>query len=315
MVCFSSLSIGAKSMEWTTVFAIITNFDETNTNHQVIVQSRLPRLIGALVIGASLAVSGALMQGMTRNYLASPSIMGVSDGSVFMITILMIFLPTTSPLMMISSSLVGSAIGAGVVFGIASVIPGGYSPVRLAVLGTIIGTFLAGVSQALATYFQISQNISFWYNARLHQMDPTLLKWVLPFGLVGMLFALFLAKQVSLLSLGEEISVGLGLRIRLIKGLVFLAVVILTGISVALAGKIAFVGLAVPHIARFIVGQDYRKIIPSSALIGGLLLAFCDVVSRLINFPFETPVGVVTAIFGVPFLLYLIKTRGGKQRV
>ncbi len=136
---------------------------------------------------------------------------------------------------------------------------------------------------------------------------------MIPFGVVGIILALSLSRQMTALALGDEVSAGIGQRTRLVKGLAFLAVVLLTGISVALAGKIAFIGLAVPHIARFLVGHDYRKIIPASVVIGAVFLVFSDVASRLINFPFETPVGVVTAMVGVPFLLYLIKTRGGKR--
>ena len=300
-------------MEWNTVFQVVLHYDATNTDHQVIVYKRLPRLMGAILIGASLAVSGALMQGVTRNYLASPSIMGVTDGSLLMVTSVMVLFSGVSSFMMIGSSILGSAIASLIVFGIAASLPQGFSPVRLAILGTIIGTFFGSIAQAMALYFQVSQDVGFWYSARLHQMDLALVASVAPFILAGILFAMCLSRQITALALGDEVSAGLGQRTGLIKGLAFLAVVVLTGIAVALAGRIAFVGLAVPHIARFIVGHDYKKIIPFSAVLGGLFLAFSDVVSRMVNFPFETPVGVVTAIFGVPFLLYLIKTRGGKR--
>ncbi|WP_263705873.1 FecCD family ABC transporter permease [Shouchella tritolerans] len=306
-----SLAIGAKSMEWSTVIQALFQFDPGNTDHQVVWRTRLPRFAGAALIGASLAVSGALMQGITRNYLASPSIMGVTDGSLFMITILIAWSPGATGLEMFS--LVGSAVGAGTVFGVASLLPNGFSPVRLAILGTIMGMFLGGVAQAIAVYFQVSQNVSFWYSARLHQMEPSLLALALPFCVVGTLLALSLSRQITALALGDEVSAGIGQRTRLIKRLAFLAVVILTGISVALAGKIAFVGLAIPHIARFLFGYDYRKLIPASAILGAMFLPLCDVASRLVNFPFETPVGIITSLVGVPFLLYLIKTKGGKR--
>ena len=310
-----SVRFGTKAMSTNTIIEAITHFDTANIDHQIIWSSRLPRAIGALLIGAFLAVSGALMQGMTRNYLASPSIMGVTDGSVFFITIFMILLPNAGAMSMITFSLIGSAFGAILVFGLAWLLPDGLSPIRMAILGTIIGTFLGGVSQALSTYFQVSQNISFWYNARLHQMDPHLIKLAIPFAVVGIILALCLSRSITILSLGDEMSTGLGQKTELVKGFSILAVVILTGISVALAGKIAFIGLIVPHITRFIVGQDYRWVIPCSAVIGGIFLVLCDMISRFINYPFETPVGVVTALFGVPYFLYLIKKRGGKRGV
>ncbi|MEK5236303.1 iron ABC transporter permease [Paenibacillus sp. FSL L8-0470] len=308
-----SVLYGTKSISYGTVWNALFHLDVDNIDHLIIRTSRIPRVAGALLIGAFLAVSGALMQGMTRNYLASPSIMGISDGSVFAITLCMVFLPGASSMTMILYSLAGSMLGAALVFGTAKLLPGGASPLSLAVLGTIIGTFLGGVSQALATYFQISQNISFWYNARLHMMDPALIKLAIPFAVAGLALGLMMARSVTMLSLGDETAAGLGLKVTVVKGLTMLSVVILTGISVAIAGKIAFVGLIIPHITRYLIGQDYRKIIPFSAFLGALFLAVCDLISRFVNFPFETPIGVVTALFGVPFFLYLIKTRGGGQ--
>lgn len=317
-VCFlliaASILYGAKNITMDTVWDSIFAFDSESIDHQIIVSSRLPRVVGAMLIGAFLAVSGALMQGMTRNYLASPSIMGVSDGSVFAVTLFMVFIPNASSNMYIVSSLIGSAIGAAVVFGLAWLIPGGLSPVRLAILGTVIGTFLSGTAEALAAYFQISQNISFWYNARLHAMDPELIKLSIPFAIVGLCLAVVLSKSITLLSLGDETAKGLGVNTWLIKALAMVAVVILTGVSVALAGKVAFVGLIIPHIARFLSGSDYRWIIPVSGVLGGMFLALCDILARFVNYPFETPVGVITSLIGVPFFLYLIKTRGGAQR-
>lgn len=312
-VCIALLSIlyGAKQISAQVIWESIFHFDPNNVDHQIIWISRLPRVIGAMLIGVFLAISGALMQGVTRNYLASPSIMGVSDGSVFAVTLFMVIMPNAHSSVFITASLIGSALGAALVFGIASLIPNGMSPVRLAILGTIMGTFLGGVSAAMGTYFQISQNVSFWYNARLHQIDPAMIKMCLPFAIVGIVLALSLSKSIAVLSLGEEIAAGLGQRTRLVKALSMLAVVILTGVSVALAGKIAFIGLIIPHVARFLVGSDYRWIIPISGVLGGLFLALCDILARFLNYPFETPIGVVTALFGVPFFLYLIKTRGG----
>ncbi|WP_088549727.1 FecCD family ABC transporter permease [Paenibacillus aquistagni] len=314
LIILLSVLYGAKNIEASTIWNAAFHFDPENVDHQIIRYSRLPRVIGALLIGTFLAISGALMQGMTRNYLASPSIMGVSDGSVFAVTMAMVFLPNQHSVSMIVLSLIGSAVGAGIVFGLASVIPKGMSPVKLAILGTIVGLFLNGVADAIATYYQVSQSISFWYNARLHQMDPEMIKLSIPFAIVGIGLAIALSRQITILSLGDELSAGLGQRTRLIKGLTMLSVIILTGISVALAGKIAFIGLIIPHITRFLVGSDYRNIVIVSGVLGGLFLALCDVLSRFVNYPFETPIGVVTALFGVPFFLYLIRVKGGGQR-
>ncbi|MFE5321119.1 FecCD family ABC transporter permease [Paenibacillus sp. NPDC056579] len=306
-----SVLYGAKQIDAGTIGDAFFRFDADNVNHQIIMHSRLPRVLGALLIGAFLAVSGALMQGMTRNYLASPSIMGVSDGSAFLITLCMIVLPGASSMSMIWFSLIGSALGVAIVLGVASAVPGGLSPVRMAVVGAVIGTFLSSISAAMAVYFQISQNIGFWYNARLHEMEPQLIWLAIPFAIVGLVIALLVSKSVTILSLGEEVSAGLGQRTLLVKLAATASVVILTGISVALAGKIGFVGLIVPHIARFLIGLDYRWIVPCAGVLGALFLALADLLSRFMNYPFETPIGIVTSIIGVPFFLYLIRKKGG----
>jgi len=311
-IVIASILFGAKNLPVSTVWDALFHFDPENVDHQIVIHSRLPRAIGALLIGAFLAVSGALMQGMTRNYLASPSIMGVSDGSAFAITICMVFMPgSNSAMEMILFSMIGSVIGVAAVFSLATLVPGGMSPVNMAVIGLITGTFLSGVSAGLASYFQISQDVSFWYNARMHLMTPELVKVAIPFGIVGLILALAISKSVTVLSLGEDISKGLGQRTVLVKVIATLAVVILTGISVALAGKIAFVGLIIPHITRFLVGIDYRRIVPAAGVLGAIFLGLSDVLSRFLNYPFETPIGVVTSLIGVPFFLYLIRKRGG----
>ena len=309
-----SVLYGVKDIGISTIWQAITQFDANNVDHNIIMSSRLPRVVAALFAGSALAVSGALMQGVTRNYLASPSLMGVNDGSVFVITLAMVFLPGLSNVQMILLSMVGSALGAGLVFGFGSLVKNGLSPVRLAIIGTVIGTFLSSIASAVAMFFQISQNVSVWYNSKLHTVNPDMLILSIPFGIVGLLMAISISKSVMISSLGEETAVSLGQRTIWVKIISMLSVVCLTGTAVALVGKIAFVGLVIPHITRFIVGIDYRFIIPCSAVIGAVFLAFCDVISRYINFPFETPIGVVTAFIGIPFFLYFIRKKGGEQR-
>ncbi|KAA6450935.1 FecCD family ABC transporter permease [Bacillus swezeyi] len=311
---FLSVCYGAKQLDAEVIFSALLHFDPGNTDHQIIWHSRLPRAAGALLIGAALAVSGALMQGVTRNYLASPSIMGVSDGSAFIITLLMVLTPQSTSLELMGYSFIGSAVGAVLVFGLASVIPNGFMPVQLAIIGTVTSMLLSSLSAAMSIYFQISQDVSFWYSARLHQMSPELLIFAVPFLILGIILALSLSKKVTALSLGDDISESLGQQKKTVKMAAMAAVVLLTGSSVALAGKIAFVGLVVPHMTRFLVGSDYSRLIPCSCIIGGVFLTLADLVSRLINYPFETPIEVVTSIIGVPFFLYLIKRKGGEQR-
>lgn len=308
-----SVLYGTKDISIETIWQALTHFDENNADHQIILTSRIPRAIAVLFVGAFLAAAGAIMQGITQNYLASPSLMGVNDGSAFVITLAIVFVPGLSNYQMIILSIIGSALGAGIVFGFGAVIKNGLSPVRLAIIGTVIGTFLSSVASAIAMYFQVSQTIAAWYNTKIHIIDSEMLLLSILFGFVGVLIALFCARAITITSLGEEIATGLGQKTKLIRYLSMFSVVLLTGTAVALVGKIAFVGLVIPHITRFLVGVDYRSIIPCSLLIGALFLSLCDLVSRFINYPFETPIGVVTAFIGIPFFLYLIRSHGGSR--
>jgi iron complex transport system permease protein len=315
LIILLSIRYGTKLIDWKIIQAAFFHFNPDNIDHQIIISSRLPRVIGALFIGAALAVSGALMQGITGNYLASPGLMGVMDGSALAVTLGMIFLPNSSTFQLMAFSFLGSALGAGLVFGLGSLLPSGLSPVRLAILGAVTGTLLSGISAAITTYYQIAQDISFWYHTRLHQMNPENLKMAVIFMVVGFLMALWVSRTMGLFSLGDEIAISLGQRIVLIKGVAAFSVMLLTGASVALAGKIEFVGLIIPHITRYLVGNDDKRVIPCAGVLGGIFLAFSDLLSRFLNYPFETPVGVITTFVGVPFFLYLVRKRGDNHEV
>lgn len=309
-----SIIYGTKDISLLTVVEAIFSFDEANVDHHIILTARVPRAVAVLLVGGFLAVSGAVMQGITRNYLASPSIMGVNDGSAFLITLAIVFFPGLPNYQMILISMIGSALGAGLVFGFGSIIKNGLSPVRLAIIGTVIGTFLSSLASTIAMYFQVSQTIAAWYNTKVQSVDPDMLILSIPFGIIGMILTMISARAITITSLGEEVALGLGQKTKAVRLISMFSVVLLTGTAVALVGKIAFVGLVIPHIVRFIVGEDYRFIIPCSLVIGAFFLSLCDLISRYINFPYETPIGVVTAIIGVPFFLYLVRTRGGEKR-
>jgi len=313
IVALISVMYGTKDISAFTVWQAMTAFDAANIDHQIVRTSRIPRICAVLLVGAFLAVAGAVMQGITRNYLASPSLMGVNDGSAFVITIAIVFFPGLPNYQMILLSMLGSAMGAGIVFGFGSLIRNGLSPVRLAIIGTVIGTFLSSIATAIAMYFQVSQTVSAWYNTKVHMVDNDMLMLSLPFGLLGLILALLSARAITITALGDDIAVGLGQKTTTVKIVSMLAVVCLTGTAVALVGKIAFVGLVIPHITRFLVGVDYRFIIPCAAVIGAFFLALCDVLSRYVNFPYETPIGVLTALVGVPFFLFLVRKHGGEK--
>ena len=311
--CLLSILFGTKAISLQTIFQAFFHFNDENVDHQIIVNGRLPRILAVLFVGAFLGVAGALMQGVTRNFLASPSILGVTDGSAFLVTLAIVFVPTISNFHLVVVSMIGSFLGAALVFGFASFIKNGLSPIRLAIIGTVIGTFLSSVGTAVAMYHQVSQTITMWYNSKLPTVEMDMVFICVPIGCIGLMIALFLSRSVTILALGEETAIGLGLNVTVVKVCSIISVAILTGTAVALVGKIGFVGLVVPHLVRMLISVDYRYIIPYSALMGAFFLTLCDLISRYVNFPFETPIGVVTAVIGVPFFLYLIRKKGGEK--
>ncbi|MFJ7973175.1 FecCD family ABC transporter permease [Psychrobacillus sp. NPDC096389] len=305
-----SINLGATNQSAQIVWDALFHFDKENSSHIIIRELRLPRAIAAIFVGAALAISGAIMQGMTRNPLASPSIMGVTAGSSFLIAIALAVVPSVTYLGLMMFSFVGAGLGAALVFGITAMAKGGMTTVKLALAGSAITSLLSSLSTAIGIKFNVSKDISYWYAGGVSSVQPQHIIFALPFIIAGIILALVLSRSISVLSLGEEIARGLGQRTGVIRFLGTIVVLLLTGAAVSIAGMIGFVGLVVPHITRFIVGVDYRWIIPCSAVLGGLLLIVADMIGRMINAPFETPVGAVTAIIGVPFFLYLARKEG-----
>lgn len=306
-----SIAYGAVDINLSTVWQAIFNFDRGITSHQVIQELRLPRAIAAALVGAFLAVSGAVMQGMTRNPLASPSIMGVTNGAAFALVLAMAFIPSVSGLGLTIASFAGAGIAVVLVFMVGSFSTGGLTPVKLALAGVAIGTLLSSVSTIIALHFQLEKQLGFWLAGGLAGTNWSSIQVLLISGAIGIFIAFMIAKSITVLNLGEDVAVGLGQNNIVIKILGILTVLILTGAAVSVAGAIGFMGLIIPHMSRFIMGTDYRWIIPSSALFGALLLVLSDIVSRLINAPYETPVGAITSLIGVPFFLYLARGSSG----
>ncbi|WP_078378769.1 FecCD family ABC transporter permease [Sutcliffiella halmapala] len=306
----ASISLGAANVDLKTVWDAVFQYNRDLYTHQIIQELRIPRALAAGFVGAFLAVSGAIMQGLTRNPLASPSIMGLSSGSVFMIVIAFAFFPQTSNIGLMIWSFFGAGMAAGIVFMVGAFSKRGLSPVKLALAGTAVGMMLSSFSTAISIHYNVAQNVSFWYAGGVSGTEWISIKLIFPVAVVGLIIAFVLAPSITLMSLGDEVAKGLGLRTAFVRIVGMLVVLLLTGAAVSVAGTIGFVGLVIPHICRFLVGVDYRWVIPCSAVLGALLLILADIGARMINPPFETPVGVITAMIGVPFFLYLARREG-----
>ncbi|WP_337969982.1 FecCD family ABC transporter permease [Virgibacillus salexigens] len=307
-----SIALGAVDIHLNTVWNALFHFDSEVTSHQIIQELRLPRAFAAVLVGAFLAISGAIMQGMTRNPLASPSIMGVTEGSALALVIMLAFFPAASNSGLIIASFIGAGLAVTMVFMIGSFSKGGLTQVKLALGGVAISTMLSSISSLISLHFQLERQMGFWMAGGLADTNWNSIQLLLVCGAIGLTLAISMSKSLTILSLGDDIASGLGQNNMLIKILGIFSVLLLTGAAVSIAGPVGFIGLIVPHITRFIMGTDYRWIIPSSAIFGGLLLVLADVVSRLVNAPYETPVGAITSLIGVPFFLYLARGGGTK---
>jgi len=310
VAAFVSIGYGAADIDFSTIWEAIFHFDPALTTHQIIIELRIPRVIGGVLIGSFLAVSGAIMQGMTRNPLADSSIIGISDGAGLAIAILMALFTGVGYVGLMFGSFVGAGLCTALIFLIGSLAKGGLSPAKLALAGITIGAFVGAVSSGIAIYFNVAQDISFWFAGGFTSMNWFQIYLIVPVALVGLIMAFVLARSVTVLSLGIDVARGLGQRTKLIRFFGIITVMLLTGAAVAVSGTIGFIGLVIPHITRPLVGRDYRLIIPCSAALGALLLVLADIAARMVNAPYEVPVGAMTAIIGVPFFLYLARREG-----
>lgn len=279
-----------------------------STDHLIIRTLRVPRALIAALVGASLAVAGAIMQGLTRNPLASPGILGVNAGAALAVVGAVFLFSVTSLSVYALFAFAGAGVAAVAVYTLGSLGRGGPTPLKLTVAGAALTALLSSLTTAVLIFNQRTlDQIRFWLAGSIAGRDLDLFLQVLPYMAIGLLASFTLGRQITTLSLGEDVARGLGQRTAWVKGLCGLIVVVLAGSSVAVAGPIGFVGLVVPHIVRFFIGQDYRWILPYAAIVGGILLVSADVAARLVLRPQELPVGVMTALIGAPFFIYLAR--------
>ncbi|WP_062239118.1 FecCD family ABC transporter permease [Fictibacillus sp. FJAT-27399] len=307
-----AISVGAAKINFLTVWNSILNYDPGREADRIIVSLRLPRELGAAVVGAAFAVSGAIMQGMTRNPLADPGLLGLNAGASLALACVFAFGTGANYVTVMIISFIGAGIGAGLVFGLGSMSRGGLSPIRITLAGAAVSALLSSLGEGIALYFKLSQDLAFWTAGGVSGTNWTQLKIIVPVVIIGIVVAVMFSRQLTILSFGEEVARGLGQRTLVTKAVLMTVVLILAGAAVSLVGAIAFVGLMVPHIVRFLVGTDYRWIIPCSAIFGSVLMVLADTLGRTVNAPYETPVGAIVAIVGVPFFLYLAR-RGGRK--
>jgi iron complex transport system permease protein len=250
------------------------------------------------------------MQGLTRNPLADPGILGIETGAALGVVAAVFFLKISSLHVYALFAFAGAALTAVAVYGLGSIGRGGPTPLKITLAGAALTALLSSLTTGMLIFNQRTlEEVRFWLAGSVAGRDLELLVQVAPYLLVGLALALALGRQITTLALGDDVAKGLGQRTGWVKGLAAVAAVLLAGGAVAVAGPIGFVGLVIPHAVRSLVGVDYRWILPYAALIGAVFLVVSDVAARLVLRPIELPVGIMTALIGGPFFVYLVRWR------
>jgi iron complex transport system permease protein len=304
------ISVGAKLVPPDVVFKALTARDPGDFNHTIIWDLRLPRALVAIIVGAALSVAGALMQGVTRNPLAEPGILGLMAGASFAVVfgIGMLGLGGNTAIPLLAA---GGALGAAcLVFLISRWVPGGATPLTLTLSGAVVTAFLGALTTvAFLLREDAFDSFRVWLSGSLAGRDLSMLVTAGPVLIIALAASFALARRITALAMGEDVAQALGVRTGLLKAQLLACVVALTAGSVALAGPLGFVGLVIPHAVRLFTGSDYRWIVPYSAVVGAGYLLAVDVAARMLFRPAEISTGIVTALIGAPIFIYLIRRR------
>lgn len=301
----ASLAFGSRTVGWTELMDGLFH-PEVQTHGANVVRQRIARTIFSLMCGAALGVSGALMQSVTRNPIADPSILGVNTGAALFVVCGISFLNISSASQYIWFALAGAIITAIFVFGIGSMGSGGATPLKLVLAGAATSAALSSLVMAIMIpRSNVMDQFRFWQVGSVGSGNWNSLSLIIPFLIVGILIALFTAPALNALALGDEAATGLGVRTGTLRLVAAFGGVILCGAVTALAGPIGFIGLLATHVIRLVIGPDLRYIIPMSALSGAIILTISDVCGRILGNPGELEVGVVTAFIGAPILILI----------
>lgn len=309
IVCVASLAIGARPISAETLVQVLTAYDPANGDHAVVL-SRVPRTIVGLLAGAALGLAGAAMQGVARNPLADPGILGVNSGAALAVVIGIFVFGVTSFTGYVWFAFLGAAGAAVLVYAVASLGRDGATPVKLALAGAALSAGMVSLLNAvLVSSQQTFDSFRFWQVGSVAGRGWDVILPVLPFLAFGFILTLLTGKVLNSLSLGDDIARGLGQNVTLARALTALGVVVLCGAATAAAGPIGFVGLVIPHVVRAFTGPDYRWILPFSMVLAPVLLLCADILGRVILPPSEVQVGILTAVIGAPVFVWLVRRR------
>lgn len=306
----ASITLGTRDVSFSEVLAALGG--DTSSVSEAAVITRIPRTVLALLIGAALALSGATMQAITRNPLAEPGILGVTGGASLAVVIGIAFFGLASPVGYMIVAVIGAAVAAVLVYSIGSLGRGGATPLKLALAGAASSAaFMSLVSAILLPRVDVMETFRFWQIGGVGGATWERIGMVLPVLAIGALICLLAARGMNSLALGDDLATGLGVDVMRTRLIAAGGAVILCGAATAVAGPIAFVGLVIPHFCRLFVGTDHRWLLPFSAIAGAGLLVASDIIGRIVARPTEIEVGIITALVGAPFFIWIVR----RQRV
>jgi iron-siderophore transport system permease protein len=309
-VSLLSVAVGAKAIPLGSVLDALFAYDDGNADHLIVRSLRVPRTIIGLLVGAALGAAGATMQGLTRNPLADPGILGVNAGAALFVVIGIYWFGVTSLLGYVWFAFAGAAVASVVVYSLGSLGREGATPVKLALAGAALTALLGSITTAvLLIDVETLDQFRFWIVGSLAGRTSTIALSVAPFIGVGLVLALACGPMLNTLALGDDVARGLGARVGWARIAGATSIVVLCGAATAAAGPIAFVGLAIPHVARAITGPDYRWIMPYSMVLAPILLLGADIIGRVVARPGEVQVGIITAIIGAPVFIALVRSK------
>ncbi|KXT77179.1 ABC-type Fe3+-siderophore transport system, permease component [Streptococcus sp. DD10] len=306
---YVGLRYGAISYQHTELINTLLNPLTDSKIQDVIMDIRLPRLLAALLVGAAMACSGLIMQGITRNPIADPGLLGINTGAGMALALASAFIKGLHYTLILMVCLLGSLVASILVFTLSYQPKKGYNQLRLVLAGAMISTLFSAIGQGVTLYFKLSGAIIGWQAGGLVGTNWTMLAYIAPLILIGLVLSFLFSHQLSILSLHETVAKSLGQRTLTMTMFLLGLVVLLSASSVALVGSLAFIGLIIPHFVKLFLSNDYRLLLPVTALVGGTFMLWADFISRIIHAPYETPLNAIIAIFGLPCFIFLIRGR------
>lgn len=302
-----SISLGAKSIAFSKVIEVLLGNDPDSLEQAIILQ-RIPRTIFGILAGGALGISGALMQSITRNPIADPSILGVNTGASLFVVAGIAFFNITVAYQYIWLAIIGAGVTAVFVYSVASMGKDGATPLKLALSGSAVSIVLGSlVSTIMLPNNRVMEAFRFWQVGSIGSATWENIMLISPFLVVGFIISMFISGYLNNLALGDEVATALGTNVVMTRTIGALSSVLLCGATTALAGPIGFVGLIIPHIIRLIFGSEMGKMLPLSFLGSAILMLVSDIIGRIISLPGETEVGIVTAVIGAPVFILAIR--------